>query len=128
MAGIHRSVYLRSTGKVYLEDVFAQGRLDRDLTEGKLEVQVRGGFEGIPEAGWKVEVQLLDPSGAMVKKDLYQGEIPTAEETRINLGHLLRFSIPVPTPLWWTSETPHSTSFPASSPEGTPSPPPRPSG
>ena len=67
MAGIHRSVYLRSTEKVYLEDVFAEGRLNCDLTEGKLQVQVRGGFESISETGWKVEAQLLDPSGVKVK-------------------------------------------------------------
>jgi len=40
MAGIHRNVYLRSTEKVYLEDVFAKTGLNEEMTEGHLEVQV----------------------------------------------------------------------------------------
>ena len=34
MAGIHRGVYLRSTEKVYLEEVFAKAGLNEEMTEG----------------------------------------------------------------------------------------------
>jgi len=71
MAGIHRSVYLRSTEKVYLEDVFAQTTLNRELTQGLLEIQIRGGFDVIPKAGWMVESHLLDPLGSKMK-ELFQ--------------------------------------------------------
>ena len=106
MAGIHRSVYLRSTEKVYLEDVFAQTTLNRELTQGLLEIQIRGGFDVIPEAGWMVESHLLDPLGSKMKELFQQQEIPLAEETRINLGHLVRFSVRFENPFLWSSETP----------------------
>ena len=48
MAGIHRGVYLRSTKKVYLEDVFAKTGLNEEMTEGHLEVQIRSGFDEGP--------------------------------------------------------------------------------
>ena len=107
MAGIHRGVYLRSTEKVYLEDVFAKTGLNEEMTEGHLEVQVRSGFDEGPKPGWMVESQLLDPSGSKMNQHSVQQEIPLAEETRINLGHLVRFSIKVKNPDCWSSEIPN---------------------
>ena len=44
MAGLHRSIYLRSTAMTYLEDVFSRGELNQNLDVGSLEVEARVGF------------------------------------------------------------------------------------
>ncbi|MCS5660725.1 MAG: beta-galactosidase, partial [Dehalococcoidia bacterium] len=107
MAGLHRSVYLRSTAMTYLEDMFPRGELNQDLDAGSLEVEARLRFSGTTEAGWKLGIQLIDPDGNRVFPSMPLEEIPLAEQTRINLGHLLRFSEKVEKPQLWTSETPN---------------------
>ena len=44
MAGIHRSVYLRSTGKTFLEDMFPRAELNQGLDSGSLDVEARVKF------------------------------------------------------------------------------------
>lgn len=107
MAGLHRSVYLRSTAMTYLEDMFPRGELNQGLDAGSLEVEARVSFAGTTEAGWKVGIQLIDPDGNRVFSSMPLEEIPLAEQTRINLGHLLRFSEKVEKPQLWTSEIPN---------------------
>ncbi len=107
MAGLHRSVYLRSTAMTYLEDMFPRGELNQNLDAGSLEVEARLRFSGTTEAGWKLGIQLIDPDGNRVFPSMPLEEIPLAEQTRINLGHLLRFSEKVEKPQLWTSETPN---------------------
>ena len=58
MAGIHRDVYVYSTGTTYLADVFAQATLEPDGRYGKLAVQIACGFPSEPAAGWSVSAQL----------------------------------------------------------------------
>ena len=70
------SVYLRSTEKVYLEDVFAKTGLNEEMTEGHLEIQVRSGFDEGPKPGWMVESQLLDPSGSKMNQHSVQRKSP----------------------------------------------------
>ena len=107
MAGLHRSVYLRSTAMTYLEDMFPRGELNQGLDAGSLEVEARVSFARTTEAGWKVGIQLIDPGGNRVFSSMPLEEIPLAEQTRINLGHLLRFSEKVEKPQLWTSEIPN---------------------
>ena len=106
MAGPHRSIYLRSTAMTYLEDLFSLGELNQNLDEGSLEVDARVGFTGPVESGWKVGIQLIDPDGNQVFPSMQHEEIPVAEETRINLGHLIRFSKKIHNPELWNTETP----------------------
>ena len=61
MAGLHRSVFLYSTGHTWLADA----KLTAGLREpgGVLDAAVDVGFAGAPEAGWSVEVAVEDRRG-----------------------------------------------------------------
>ena len=107
MAGSHRSVYLRSTGKTFLEDMFPRAELNQGLDSGSLDVEARVKFAGQAEVGWKVGIQLIDPEENHVFTSMSVEEIPLAEQTRINLGHLIRIYKKVKTPRLWSSETPN---------------------
>ena len=107
MAGIHRSVYLRSTGKTFLEDMFHRAELNQGLDSGSLDVEARVKFAGQAEVGWKVGIQLIDPEENQVFTSMPVEEIPLAEQTRINLGHLIRIYKKVKNPRLWSSETPN---------------------
>ena len=107
MAGIHRSVYLRSTGKTFLEDMFPRAELNQGLDSGSLDVEARVKFTGQAEVGWKVGIQLIDPEENHVFTSMSVEEIPLAEQTRINLGHLIRIYKKVKNPRLWSSETPN---------------------
>ena len=107
MAGIHGSVYLRSRGKTFVEDMFPRGELNHGLDSGSLDVEARVKFAGQAEVGWKVGIQLIDPEENHVFPTMSVEEIPIAEQTRINLGHLIRIYKKVKTPRLWSSETPN---------------------
>ena len=91
----------------YQEEMFPRGELNQDLDTGSLEVEARLRFSGTTEAGWKLGIQLIDPDGNQVFPSMPLDEIPLAEQTRLTLGHLLRFSEKVEKPQLWTSEIPN---------------------
>ena len=107
MAGPHRSVYLRSTAHTFLEDIFTVGKLNMNLNEGSLKVDVRVIFSDISELGWKVGINLLDPHGRSVFRSMLLEEVPQAKQTRKNIGNLVRFSEKVKSPKLWSSEIPN---------------------
>ena len=70
MAGIHRDVYVYSTGETYLADVFAVANLEEDNSIGRLDVQIGVGFGDTTEPGWSVSAQLYGDTGrAMIKSN-----------------------------------------------------------
>ncbi|MFW6303521.1 MAG: sugar-binding domain-containing protein, partial [Candidatus Sumerlaeota bacterium] len=52
MAGIHREVYLYSTPRQYLMDVYAHGDLHEDLQSGHLRIRTQVDLGARPEAGY----------------------------------------------------------------------------
>ncbi|MBT3274883.1 MAG: DUF4981 domain-containing protein, partial [Spirochaetales bacterium] len=73
MAGIHRSVFLYSTGHAYIRDVFARGGLDGGFTTGILDTDIEIGASDDIDEGWKIELRLLDGSGKMVGEVISTG-------------------------------------------------------
>jgi len=61
MGGIHREVYLYSTGEVFLEDLKTRADFDPESGAGHLDLQVRAGMGNAPEPGWTVRWQLVGP-------------------------------------------------------------------
>lgn len=57
-AGIQREVYIYSTGKPHLQDVFARGDLDDNLKNGILRIVCKIGFPGEHYDGVAIEAQL----------------------------------------------------------------------
>ncbi len=107
MGGIHREAFLYSTGKVYLEDIKTVADFDPETGVGKLDMQVRVGMGNQPEAGWKVEWQLLDSETSPVK-DAEAVDVVTARD-RIGpywprIGCSAALELPQVKP--WSSEVP----------------------
>ncbi len=102
-AGIYRDVLLYSTGKVRLDDAFAQAIPDATLQTGELSLEVRVGFSGPPEAGWRVQAELLDQDASVVQ---LSGEVPEARNMGYNIGHLVWLNTTVAAPRLWSSEDP----------------------
>jgi beta-galactosidase len=66
LAGLARSVYLYSTGHVYLADVWCRGGLDEKYINGRFEVDARIAFPAEPEEGWHITGQLFDSKGKVL--------------------------------------------------------------
>ena len=105
MAGIHREVYLYSTGHMHLEDVFARGDLDEACRDGELAVQVRLGEQEMWPEGWSLRVRLVDPRGRDVLRKPLSADCPGSEQIG-NAGRVVRLSAPVKGPRQWSAETP----------------------
>ena len=63
MGGVFRDVVLYTTEPTYIADVFARAEPDADLKDGTLRVDVKVGFQGGPQDGWGVRIQLFDTAG-----------------------------------------------------------------
>ncbi len=106
MGGIFREIYLYSTGKTHLSDLFARGGLTSNYKDGTLHVSAKLGFQGEPEAGWEMELQVLDPSGKPCFRRPLRQEIPVKrggypERLKAEWKEVL------PKVKSWSSETPH---------------------
>ena len=81
MGGLYRDVYLYSTEKAWIADVFAVAGLDDAFKNGHLKITTKIGFANRPEIGWKFEVSLHAPDG----NDALGG--PTHAEFAVEGGH-----------------------------------------
>lgn len=101
MAGVYRSVYLYSTAKDFLEDIFIEALLNEDgsgTLKGRFKVQrtYQRDYNGM----LKVACQLLAPDG---KEDAsMEGEVGRYQKD----GHLLELQAELPDVQAWSPETP----------------------
>ena len=107
MGGLHREVYLYSTAReAWLADVFAEGKLENDYTDGRLQLKVKAGFARQPEEGWQVEAQLFDPEGEKIGRKPFLAPVPVG-----GAGTWPRlqaeFDEPISGPQLWSAELPH---------------------
>src|ERR1700730_5958982 len=106
MGGLHREVYVYSTGPVHIADLFAVGNLEKNYVDGRLHLKVKIGFPRQPEEGWLVEAQLFDPKGKAIFKRPLQSTVPGGDPfawPRLQA----EFNEPVKNPLLWSAELPH---------------------
>lgn len=108
-AGLQREVYLYSTGRPHLQDVFARGELADDLRTGILRVTCQIGFGCELHAGCAVEAQLYDDVAAPVFATPLRATatmpedprvVPTARRTELHLEGT------IPHVRRWSAETP----------------------
>ncbi|RYG62885.1 beta-galactosidase, partial [bacterium] len=124
MGGIYRDVFIYSTAKTFIHDVFAVAGLESDLTTGILKVTAQiglesHGYENEHPDGWKFEMQLFDSAGAPVLEAPLQSEIPTQHPWSKNrLKGVFETKVSAPAP--WNHETPNLYTVVVSllSPEG----------
>ena len=106
MAGLHREVYLYCTdAHVWIEDVFAEGKLENDYADGRLLVTAKVGFAREPEEGWRMEVRLFDPQGKRVLRQPALAPIPFGSTGAWPRGQA-DIDLPIPRPQVWSAELP----------------------
>jgi beta-galactosidase len=106
MGGLHREVYVYSTGPVHIADLFAVGNLEKNYVDARLHLKVKIGFPRQPEEGWLVEAQLFDPKGKAIFKRPLQATVPAGDPfawPRLQA----EFNEPVKNALLWSAELPH---------------------
>jgi beta-galactosidase len=106
MGGLHREVYVYSTGPVHIADLFALGNLESNYFDGRLQIKVKIGFPRQPEEGWQVEAQLYDPTGKAIFKKPLRSTVRAGDPfywPRLQA----EFDEPVKNPLLWSAELPH---------------------
>jgi len=101
-AGLHREVFLYSTGTPHLQDVFVRGDLTDDLRDGVLHVTVKAGFPGGDCTGCAVETQLYDARGKAVFRKALHADFGEQYKPR---GEVT-LEQAVPKPKLWSAETP----------------------
>ena len=117
MAGLHREVYLYSTGAVHLADVVAEAGLDPDGRTGTLRVEARVGTAGAEAeaAGHRVEFHVETLAGKRLARRAFGGDVPTfdrANPVRELLsgmhhpGHFVAAEARLPRIQPWSSEVP----------------------
>ncbi len=110
MGGVHRDVTLVSTGRTWIEDVFAHAEPDADLRDGTLRLDVTLGFADPPEDGWAIEAQLFDAAGRAVLGAPLRGPVKADPAThnpyRGPLGQTT-LEARVACPALWSSEAPN---------------------
>ncbi len=101
MAGIYRHVYLYSTDRAYIQDVFAKATLDESLTNGLLSVTTKLGFVKEPAQDITVEARLYEKNKSMLT---LCGRVSCSYRTD---AYELTLEGKLKHPLPWSSEAPH---------------------
>jgi len=112
MAGIYRDVYLYSTDKVYIQDLFVRGELDDEFTNGTLNVVARIENERTRKDLHSFEIHLYSPDGSLVRAATEGAEtrgLPGRRErhAEIKYDHNMRVAFDVENPLKWSAEAPN---------------------
>ncbi len=110
MGGIHREVFLYSTGRTWIDDVFARAIPDATLKDGRLTVTTRLASLDAPRDGWEVRAQLFDAAGRPVLEAPLSGRVkadPTTHNPYRGPLNTVTLEAEVPAPALWSSETPN---------------------
>jgi beta-galactosidase len=106
MGGLYRDIYLISTPKTWIEDVFAVGDLDDNYQNGSLKITATMGFLGASEKDWQFEAQLFDESGKAVLESPLRQSINN-QGGYTNNRYKGVFEAAIEAPAQWNHETPH---------------------
>ncbi len=112
MAGIYRDVFLYSTAKEFIQDVFAKPILNEDCKDAELAVDVTIGSIADDAVELTTQIELTDPDGNPVPLEHAERKHQSHPVTLTgpqssNCDPNLRFSFPVSSPQQWTPETPN---------------------
>jgi len=117
MAGLHRTVALRATPPVRIDDVAVTAGLEHSTTPatGTLEVTARVGFAPRPTPGWSVQARLETLAGRRVPLESeapggaaneLTGEVPWQVSPYLFTGHEVRFVARAGSVRPWSAEDP----------------------
>jgi beta-galactosidase len=109
-AGLHREVYLYSTGSPHIQDIFAIGELSEDFHNGVLKASINVGFPGERFTDIEVQLQLYDPDISLIanRAEPLNFDTLTAEWLAPSaVSNQLNFALEVANPMLWSAETPY---------------------
>ena len=108
-AGLMREVYLYSTGKPYLQDVFARGDLDANYENGTLHVTCKVGLSGHEYEDCTISAQLFAPEGSPLFAEPLTAGVGGAKffGHRRAPSNEATLEAEVKQPLQWNAETPN---------------------
>ncbi|WOO43615.1 glycoside hydrolase family 2 TIM barrel-domain containing protein [Rubellicoccus peritrichatus] len=107
LGGLHREVYMYSTERVHISDVFAVGNLENDYQDGRLDLTVKvGSPKNSLEQGWTVEAILVDPDGQDVFENPLRSEVLMGR--RCDWPRMeVKFDEKILSPSLWSAESPN---------------------
>ena len=105
MGGLHRDVFIYSTEKVFIADVFATATLDDAYTDGKLKVSATIGFQSHRAKDWHFEIHLYAPDGTPVMEAPMRASVSTKRVYSQNRFQT-SFEHSIPNVLQWNHENP----------------------
>jgi beta-galactosidase len=106
-AGIHRDVFIYSTGKTYIGDIQSSATLDDKYENGILEVKTSIGSMDSISVGWLVQTVLLDQQGKNIISKKLLTPVQVFEDSYSfigNVAHCIQF---VNKPHQWSAESPY---------------------
>ena len=105
-AGIHRSVYLYRTPKVFVQDVFIKSDFDPVSSDGNLKAKVRLGGDDRSTMNHTIEAQLISPSGKALGKQKASSINRNHFNHVTGKGPVVDLTVPHRKVRPWTAETP----------------------
>jgi beta-galactosidase len=113
LPGLHRSVSLTSTAPTWIADIALRPSLG-EAGAATLEAELRVGFSGAPEPGWKVDFELCDARGKSLAKaadvdvPIFRRGAPVIELVAgyVFPGHVARAHLALRGVAAWSHETP----------------------
>ncbi len=106
-AGIHRGIYLYSTDKVYLRDVFARPSIDLETDRGEIDITLRIGAENRNALHHRVEAYLVKPGARRLpRKRLMKTVSKSNYYAVIGEGPVIHLKGAVGKVKSWSAETP----------------------
>lgn len=105
-AGIHREVYLYSTGTTWIEDLYAAGIPDEICRNATLHTRIKLGLGKGYTPDWSVTLQLFDAKGRAVWKKPKTGSLEKVKRAYDMFGPVIEIDIPVRKPTLWSADTP----------------------
>jgi beta-galactosidase len=111
MAGLHREVFLYATEPTHLSDVTVVGDWDPEEKLSHLDVKAEIVFGSEPEKGWRIEAELLGPTGRSVLRRPLLADVPIAHSFWALRafqfeGHVAHAESTVAKAKPWSSESP----------------------
>ncbi|MFZ4776328.1 MAG: glycoside hydrolase family 2 TIM barrel-domain containing protein [Terrimicrobiaceae bacterium] len=105
LSGLHREVFLYSTAKTHIADLFVQPTLDPTCTKARLRVAVEIG--GTLRGNATATLELFAPGGSLVFKRALTSTIGVAPDSDKTSRFQAIFETRVPKAQLWSAETPH---------------------
>ncbi|OAV45521.1 hypothetical protein A3850_013930 [Lewinella sp. 4G2] len=115
MSGLHREVYVQSTPRNYLSDLFAKPTIKKDGTTGHLRIEPRVEYRNPANVeGYTLEMRLYNPDGDQVSTPVSKPLAPVTDYLKRGAYHgpygvhrFYNLEMDVPRVAAWTAETPN---------------------